>query len=91
MNLTIPDELLEKNHLSSQKIKQEIAVLLLEKCNLSFEQAAQIAELPTYEFKKLFPKKFSKLSNLKNRNCVIGDSEDLVHIDWSEQWKTPLI
>ena len=98
MNITIPDELLEKNHLSSQKIKQEIALFLLKKCNLTLEQATQIAETPIIEFKKLLEtnkkipqRKFGKLSHLKNRNCVEGNSNDLVHIDWSEQWNKPLI
>lgn len=53
MNLTIPDHLLEKNHLSSQTIKQDIAIFLLEKCNLTLEQATQIAETPIIEFKQL--------------------------------------
>jgi len=22
---------------------------------------------------------------------VIGDSENLIHLDWSEEWKTPLV
>ena len=97
MNLTIPDELLEKNHLSSQKIKQDIAIFLLEKCSLTIEQATQIAETPVAEFKhllennKIISQKTGKLSHLQNRNCVVGNSDDLVHIDWSEQWKIPRI
>jgi hypothetical protein len=27
-----------------------------------------------------------KLSNLKKRNYIIGDSEDIVHMDWSGEW-----
>ena len=98
MNLTIPDDLLEKKHLSSQKIKQDIAIFLLDKCNLTLEQATEIAETPMIEFKqlveknkKIASKRVGKLNNLKNRNCVVDNSEDLVHLDWSEQWKTPLI
>lgn len=98
MNLTIPDELLKKNQLSSQKIKQEIALFLLDRCYLTLEQATQIAEIPGTELKQLLEKnkkasinKFSKLNNLKNRNCVEDDSVDLVHSDWSKEWKTPFI
>lgn len=29
----------------------------------------------------------SKLENLKARDVVVGDPEDLVHIDWSEEWR----
>ncbi len=28
----------------------------------------------------------SKLSRLKKRNCIVGDPEDLVHMDWLEHW-----
>ncbi len=33
------------------------------------------------------PKKTSKLANLKKRKCIKGDPEDLVHMDWSKEWK----
>jgi predicted HTH domain antitoxin len=98
MNITIPDELLEQNQLSSQMIKQEISLFLLEKFHLTREQATQIAEVPLFEFNQLIEKykteplkKLNKLNNLKNRQCVIGDSEDLVHNDWSKEWNTPSI
>ena len=97
MHLTIPDELLEKKQISSQKIKQEFSLFLIEKINLTIEQATQIAGIPLSEFKLLLEnnkhasKKISKLSNLKNRNCVIGNSDDLIHYDWSKEWKTPSI
>jgi hypothetical protein len=29
----------------------------------------------------------SKLANLKARDLIVGDPEDLVHIDWSEEWR----
>ena len=29
----------------------------------------------------------SKLANLKPRDLIVGDPEDLVHIDWSEEWR----
>jgi hypothetical protein len=29
----------------------------------------------------------SKLANLKSRDLIVGDPEDLVHIDWSEEWR----
>ena len=28
----------------------------------------------------------SKLSRLKKRDCIVGDPEDLVHMDWLEHW-----
>ena len=39
----------------------------------------------------LVPKeKRSKLENLVKRNVIVGDPEDLVHIDWSKEWKGDL-
>lgn len=98
MNLIIPDELLEQNQLSSQLIKQEISLFLLEKFHFTREQATQIAEIPLFEFNQLIEKykkeprkKFNKLSNLKNRQCVVGNSDNLVHNDWSKEWNIPSI
>ena len=31
-------------------------------------------------------KKVSKLSHLKKRNCLTGDPEDIVHMDWLKEW-----
>jgi len=33
------------------------------------------------------PEGSDKLSNLKKRDIIIGDPDDLVHIDWSSEWK----
>ena len=27
-----------------------------------------------------------KLRNLKKRDYIVGDSDDLVHMDWSSEW-----
>ncbi len=41
---------------------------------------------------KIVPSKpVSKLSTLKsNPDCIVGNPEDLVNIDWSENWKPEL-
>jgi hypothetical protein len=36
------------------------------------------------------PKKKSKLDNLKKRDCVVGDADDLIYIDWSEEWNSDI-
>jgi len=37
---------------------------------------------------KIVPDKpVSKLSKLKPRNGLHGDPEDIVHMDWSKEWK----
>ena len=28
-----------------------------------------------------------KLANLKRRDCLVGDPEDLVQMDWSKEWR----
>jgi len=28
-----------------------------------------------------------KLDNLKRRDCLVGDPEDIVHMDWSREWR----
>jgi Antitoxin Phd_YefM, type II toxin-antitoxin system len=39
----------------------------------------------------LMPKeKKSKLANLVKRDVVVGDPEDLVHMDWSQAWRSDL-
>ena len=36
---------------------------------------------------KIVPeKKPSKLSRLKKRNAIVGDPEDLVHMNWLHEW-----
>ena len=36
---------------------------------------------------KIVPeKKPSKFSRLKKRNVIVGDPEDLVHMDWLKEW-----
>jgi len=36
---------------------------------------------------KIVPEtKLSKLSRLKKRDYIVGDPEDLVHMDWSREW-----
>lgn len=29
----------------------------------------------------------SKLKNLKKRNIILGDPDNLVHLDWSDEWQ----
>jgi len=35
-------------------------------------------------------KKVSKLEQLKKHECINGDPEGLVHMDWSKEWKGKL-
>lgn len=29
-----------------------------------------------------------KLDNLKRRDCMVGDPEDIVHMEWSKEWRS---
>lgn len=31
--------------------------------------------------------RISKLERLQKHDCIVGDPEDLVHMDWSKEWK----
>jgi len=36
---------------------------------------------------KIVPEvKPNKLSRLKKRKCIVGDPEDIVHMDWLSEW-----
>ncbi len=36
---------------------------------------------------KIVPEvKPDKLSRLKKRNCIVGDPDDIVHMDWISEW-----
>jgi hypothetical protein len=36
---------------------------------------------------KIVPEtKPDKLAGLKRRKCIVGDSEDIVHMDWLSEW-----
>jgi len=34
--------------------------------------------------------KHSKLNNLARRDVIVGNPEDLVHLDWSQEWRGDL-
>ncbi|BAP54303.1 hypothetical protein THII_0006 [Thioploca ingrica] len=92
MNLVIPDEILQSTQLSPAQIKQELAILLWEKDYITLEQARELTELTLTEFKQLLLNNASKSTTKKSwhlvkRDCMTGSPDDLVHLDWSEEWK----
>ncbi len=36
---------------------------------------------------KIIPEKSNKLSNLERHNIINGDPEELVHLDWYDEWQ----
>lgn len=92
MNLVIPDEIFQSTQLSPAQIKQELAILLWEKNYLTLEQARELTELTLTEFKQLLLNNVSKSITKKSwhlvkREGITGCPDDLVHLDWSEEWK----
>lgn len=37
------------------------------------------------------PQKRRKLDALKKHDCIVGDPEDLVHCDWTHEWKPKFV
>jgi len=35
---------------------------------------------------KIIPEKINKLNNLEKHDVIIGDPEEIVHMDWSSEW-----
>ncbi|RKZ77480.1 MAG: hypothetical protein DRR19_27910 [Candidatus Parabeggiatoa sp. nov. 1] len=93
MNLVIPDEILKVAQLSATDIKREVAVLLLQKKAMNIEQATQFADMHPVKFEQLLvqrnipaPLQFKKLSKLQERDCIVGNPDELVHFDWAKEW-----
>lgn len=53
MSLVISDEVLHTAHMSAAEMRQEIAILLFERERLTLAQAAQLAEMPQWQFQAL--------------------------------------
>jgi|GEM_PF-983344 len=95
MNITIPDDIAHTAKLSAIDIKRELALLFLQHNALNVEQASQFADMHPVKFEQLLvqrgisvPLKFKKLSQLQTKACIVGETEDLVHIDWTEEWQS---
>jgi hypothetical protein len=96
MTLVIPDEFLQSTQLTVTQLQQEFAQWLWQKRYVTLEQARQllpstpsafqqptVQSSPEEEKDMSVPVNLGKLANLK----IVGDPEDLVHIDWSKEWK----
>jgi hypothetical protein len=70
--------------LTASKLRQDLYRVLdeiLEKgIEVEIERRGKILRI-------LPPEPSSKLSRLERRDCLRTDPEDLVHIDWSSEWK----
>ena len=100
MTLVIPDEFLQSTQLTVTQLQQEFAQWLWQRRYVTLEQARQLLPSTPSAFQQpavppspdenkdmSVPVNLGKLANLKRRDCIIGDPEDLVHIDWSKEWK----
>ena len=68
---------------TATKLRQDIYRLLDQVLEtgipLEIERKGQLLRLVPAE-------PISKLSNLVRRDCIEGDPEELVHMDWSAEW-----
>lgn len=100
MTLVIPDEFLQTTQLTVTQLQQEFAQWLWQKRYVTLEQARQLLPSTLSAFPQPIVQSFheedkdmsvpvnlGKLANLKPRNYIVGDPDDLVHIDWSKEWK----
>lgn len=53
MSLVIPDEILQASRMSSDELKQEIAILLFQKDKLTLGQASRLAGMAQAQFQHL--------------------------------------
>lgn len=95
MNITIPDELMQSSDLTVVDVKRELGLLFVQQKMMSTQQAAQLADMHWVKFEQLVvqrgisaPLRFEKLSRLQERDCIVGDADDLVNMSWEEEWSS---
>ena len=68
---------------SASKLRENIYSILDE----ALETGIPVEIMRKGQILRIVPQKSaSKLSRLKKRNCIVGDPEDLVRMDWLEHW-----
>ncbi|MEN8216062.1 MAG: hypothetical protein ABFS56_06740 [Pseudomonadota bacterium] len=58
-----------------------------EPTGLSLKQSQTANDAKTFDE----PEELGKLANLKERSYIVGDPEDIVHIDWFNEWNPQCI
>ena len=76
-------------------------ILLIEEIGSAIQIAKDLApteplslkQSPTTNDTKTFdePEDLGKLANLKERSYIVGDPEDIIHIDWFNEWNPQCI
>ena len=71
---------------TASKLRENIYVIL----DQVLETGTPVEVIRKGKVLKIVPEqKPDKLSRLKKRKCIVGDPEDLVHMDWSSEWTEP--
>ena len=69
--------------ISASKLRENIYNIL----DRALQTGVPVEVLRKGKILKIVPaKKPSKLSRLKKRDCLIGDPESIVHLDWLKEW-----
>ena len=69
--------------ISASKLRENIYNIL----DRALQTGVPVEVIRKGKILKIVPaKKPSKLSRLKKRDCLIGDPESIVHLDWLKEW-----
>ena len=68
---------------TASKLRENIYSIL----DQALETGVPVEVIRKGKILKIVPEvKPDKLSRLKKRNCIVGDPEDIVHMDWLHEW-----
>ena len=69
--------------ISASKLRENIYNIL----DRALQTGVPVEVIRKGKILKIVPaKKPSKLSRLKKRDCLVGDPESIVHMDWLKEW-----
>jgi hypothetical protein len=69
--------------ITASKLRENIYTIL----DQALETGVPVEVIRKGKILKIVPEvKPDKLSRLKKRNCIVGDPDDIVHMDWLTEW-----
>jgi hypothetical protein len=69
--------------ITASKLRENIYTIL----DQALETGVPVEVIRKGKILKIVPEvKPDKLSRLKKRHCIIGDPDDIVHMDWLSEW-----
>ena len=68
---------------TASKLRENISTIL----DQALETGVPVEVIRKGKILRIVPEvKPDKLSRLKKRKCIIGDPDDIVHMDWLSEW-----